>query len=230
MNFFERIYGVFFQPRETMADIVRKKPVWEGIIVLIIVSLLSSVLAFKVGISGQPIQPGPGFSHAPRLNNLFFGFIVFGSIFLTPILYFIYAAIYHFLAEVLGGEMYWREEKEEGEAVVLGTAKGLYSAVCFAVLPNIFSALISPFLMKFMGGIGGVLLGITVSLGIFIWIAFLNILAMKENYKLSTGNAALVFFMPVIVGIVIAILMAIFLGSVFAGVFSEMMRSMPPIQ
>jgi len=151
VNFFERIYGVFFQPKEAMADIVRKKPVWQGILVLIFVGFLSSLLAFKLGPFGQISFTEPGFPHGQRFNyfnNLFFVFTVFASIFINPIIYFVNTAIYHFIAEVLGGEMYWKEEKEGEGEVILGTGIGLYSAVCFSTLPSIFSALISPIIMK----------------------------------------------------------------------------------
>ncbi|MGB9809787.1 MAG: YIP1 family protein, partial [Caldanaerobacter sp.] len=231
-NFFERIYGVFFQPKETMADIVRKKPVWQGVLVLILVGLLSSLLAFKLGPFGQVSLTEPGLPHTPgfnHFNNLFFVFIVFASIFINPILYFVNAAIYHFIAEVLGGEMYWKEENEEREEVILGTGRGLYSAVCFSVLPSIFSALISPIITK-VSGAGGIIISIIVSIGVFVWVAILNIIAIKENYKLSTGNATLVFFLPAIVVIVIGIIVILILGSAFLGIFSDIMRGMPPMQ
>ena len=126
-------------------------------------------------------------------------------------------AIYHFIAEVLGGEMYWSEEEE-----VLGTARGLYAAACFSTLPSIFSALISPIMMK-VSGVKGIIISAIISLAVFVWVAILNIIAIRGNYRLSTGNATLVFFLPAIVVIVIGIIVVLILGSAFLRMFSDIL-------
>ncbi|SHF17772.1 Yip1 domain-containing protein [Thermoanaerobacter uzonensis DSM 18761] len=246
MNFLERLYGVFFQPVETIKEIVRKKPIWQAVVVIIATGLLTVTSNYSFTMSSTNFfTSSQGMPDFGRLRSLFIIMAVFGSVFIAPLTYFVYAAVYHFLAEILEGKMYANvednvsftqiEEKnlqveqktnEEKEEVVIGTAKGLYSAIGFAKLPMIFMVVVNLFARLLNPKAG--LIFMYLFLAIFtVWVIVLEIIAIRENYKMSTGNAVFVFFLPYIVLILLFIIMMIFMGATFISLFSEVLKNVP---
>lgn len=246
MNFLERLYGIFFQPVETIKEIVREKPIWQAVVVIIVTGLLTVTSNYSFTMVGTDFfTSSSGMPDVGRLRALFVPMAVFGSIFIAPLTYFVYAAVYHFLAEILEGKMYANvednvsfiqieennaeiEQKASGEKeeVVIGTAKGLYSAIGFAKLPMIFMVVVNLFVRLLNPKAG--LIFMYLFLAIFtVWVIVLEIIAIKENYKMSTGNAVLVYFLPYIVLVVLFIIMIIFAGATFISVFSEFLKNVP---
>lgn len=246
MNFLERLYGIIFQPVETIKEIVRKKPIWQAIVVVIITGLLTVTSNYRFTIASTnfftytPDMPDFG-----RLRALLVPIAVFSSIFIVPLTYFVYAAIYHFLAEIFEGKMYAEAEdkasfaqikedntenelkdNEEKEAVLIGTAKGLYSAMGFAKLPMIFMVVVNLIVRLLNLRVGLIVTYLFLAI-LTIWIIVLDIIAIRENYKMSTGNAVLVYFLPYIVLVILFIIMMIVAGATFISVFSEILNNVP---
>ncbi|WP_028991553.1 Yip1 family protein [Thermoanaerobacter thermocopriae] len=246
MNFLERLYGIFFQPVETIREIVRKKPIWQAVIIIMVTGLLTVTSNYNFTMDRTDFfSYNTGMPDFGRLRSLLAIMTVFGSIFIAPLTNFAYAAVYHFLAEILEGKMYAKVEDsvpfnqieennlqieqktgDEKKEVVIGTAKGLYSAIGFAKLPMIFMVVVNLFVRLLNPKTG--LIFMYLCLAIFtIWVIVLEIIAIRENYKMNTGNAVLVFFLPYIVLIVLFIIMMIFMGATFISVFSGILNDIP---
>ncbi|HHY80260.1 MAG TPA: YIP1 family protein, partial [Thermoanaerobacter sp.] len=102
----------------------------------------------------------------------------------------------------------------------------LYSAIGFAKLPMIFMVVVNLF-VRLLNSRAGLILTY-LFLAIFtVWVIVLEIIAIKENYKMSTGNAVLVYFLPYIVLVVLFIIMIIFAGATFISIFSEVLKNVP---
>lgn len=238
MNFFDRLYGVLFQPAETLREIAKNKPIWQSIVVLILTGFLP-VITQKAPQMQFPSDPNmPDFS---KMMPVFVTMTVFATIFIRPISHFVTTSVYHLLTELFEGKMFFRNDAEpslneiadgnyeqtlEGEkpaeSEVIGTGKGLYSALAFATLPMLFAVpinLIFRFTTWNLGWLFEILFG--------IWVLVLKIIAIKENYRMNGGNATLIYFLPYIVGIILFVIMLIFVGATFVSVFSTILKDMP---
>ena len=50
-TFLENIYGILFEPQQTMDKIIETKPIWQAFSIIVILSLASAVLSHKQGFS-----------------------------------------------------------------------------------------------------------------------------------------------------------------------------------
>jgi len=121
--------------------------------------------------------------------------VVFGFI-----LWVVIAGILHVVAKILGGKGAFTEM-----LVLMG----------FAMLPNIFLAPIS-LIAIFSGGLTGAFIAIGLGGILAIWILILDVLAIREAHKFSTGRAIATLVIPFVVLMVLVfvlIIAAIFLIS-----------------
>lgn len=238
MNFFDRLYGILFQPVETIKEITRKKPFWQAVIVIIITGLLPVLTAnFRSLWSG--FANTPGMPNISTLVPLIFSMSIVFAIVLRPLVMFITTAIYHLIAEFMDSKMFSKDVHEETlkeiaesdqnqqqmiteSEDIIGTGKGLYAGLSFATLPMIFTTLTN-LLLRFTGWNIGWLF----SLIFGIWTIVLQIIAIKENYKMNGGNAALTYFLPLIVFIIAIIILAIFVGASMVSMFNSIIRDFP---
>ncbi|SNX55060.1 YIP1 family protein [Thermoanaerobacterium sp. RBIITD] len=238
MNFFDRLYGILFQPVETLREIVRKKPFWQAVIVIIITGLLPTLTrdysAYNHLLTNEPNFPSFG-----KIIPAFYSMAIAFAIIINPMTAFIKTAIYHLIAEFMDSKMFTKDtpemslkeiaegdeeehETKEVEGDIIGTGKGLYAGLSFATLPMIFLTL-SNLLVRFTGwNINWLFVLI-----FFIWSIVLQIIAIKENYKMNGGNATLTFFLPIIVVIIVFIIMMIFIGASIASIFSSIAKDIP---
>lgn len=244
MNFFERLYGILFQPKQTLRDILKNKPIWQSIIVLILTGVLA-ITSRKFDFMQLPIMPGEPTIGLQRMYSIIITFAVFITIFVSPIIVFVRVSIFHFLAELFGGKLYYKTEDETNteqtgsesenlqdineiinkQSDILGTAKGLYSALAFSSLPMIFIVPIN-FILRFTSGSTELILSSLFNLGFAIWILILEVIAIRENYKMSTGNSILVYFLPTIVMIVLFIIFLVYFGTIFVS-FMTFFKDLP---
>jgi hypothetical protein len=230
MSFLERLYGILFQPVKTIREIIRKKPIWQSILVLILTGLLPAITA-KIIYPKDLYGNGMNIFSSSQFYSIFMTMAIVSSIFLRPVMLFVSTSVYHLIAEFMGfkaqikdGEKTFIEDgsnsDNQNDETAIGTGKGLYSALAFATLPTIFMVIIN-LIFRFT----------TVhyvwifNLIFTIWVIVLDIISIRENYKMNNGNAALTFFLPFIVLIVILILMMIFMGVVMAPAINEIMRN-----
>jgi hypothetical protein len=193
-SLFDLLYGVIIRPVATFKYLSVKKP-W------IMATVLYVVIAFISAIAGVPGQQDQ-LSELTKLSNnsdINIGAIaIVALVVVLPIFSFIglffIGGIYHLLAKAFKGD---------------GSYKGIISALGFAGFPSIVS---TPFsLLYFIGGPIGKIVAVattlSISFAVGIWVLILNILAIRENYRLSTGKAVAVCLIPVAVVVVLVIIL-----------------------
>ena len=177
----ETLGGVLTRPISTIRSICEQRPIGWAIIVVLVVSVVSTVAWIDPGMLEELGLPDLGM---PAIVALFSIISLVSLLILT--------AIYHLVSSVLGGR---------------GTYGGLFCGSAFAGLPGIFAALLAAIgLLPIVGG----LLSVLGSFGIWIWSLALGILAIRENYLISTGRAILIYLLaPVVLFVVFLLVMLI---------------------
>ncbi|MCL0060209.1 YIP1 family protein [Dehalococcoidia bacterium] len=160
----ETLGGVLARPISTIRSICEQRPIGWAIIVVLVVSLVSAVAWIK-----------PGDLEGMGLPDLGMPAILVGSSIVNMVTLVIFTAIYHIAASVLGGR---------------GTYGGLFCGSAFAGLPRIFTAPLAA--IGLLPIVGGLLSGLG-TFGVGLWPLVLNILAVRENYLVSTGRAILIY-------------------------------------
>lgn len=187
MNFFKRIYGMVVKPKETLDDIIEKAPVWQGLIIIVILSLLPVFIMFNKDIILNNLGTGVNPYDIDIITKMLPIMTIMGVFFamiLTPIFQFIWVGMYNMISDFLGHK---------------GSGKSLFAAFGFTSVPSIFSLLIYAVLVN----TSVQFLSTIFSLLISIWVIMLQIIALKKNYKMGTGTATLTYFIPWIITIVI---------------------------
>lgn len=194
----ENIFGTMFSPASTFRRMLEERTsvTIAAIIVLIaaICSGVGSLLTQSAVMSMFADLPGfepvaPGFEEMMFSPTVSLTLSVVGGF----ISWFVIAGILHLVAKVLGGKGVFTEM-----LVLLG----------FATLPNIFQApigLIAVLSGSFAGafismGLGGILA---------IWILILDVLAIREAHKISTGRAIVTLVLPFAVLTVLVFILVI---------------------
>jgi len=103
------------------------------------------------------------------------------------------AGILHLVAKILGGKGVFTEM-----LVLMG----------FALLPNIFQAPIG-LVVILSGGLTGAFLSMVLGGILAIWILILDIIAIREAHKFSTGRAIATLILPFAILIVLAFILVI---------------------
>jgi hypothetical protein len=103
------------------------------------------------------------------------------------------AGILHVIAKILGGKGAFTEM-----LVLMG----------FAMLPNIFQAPIG-LIALFYGGLTGAFIAIGLGGILAIWVLILDVLAIREAHKFSTGRAIATLVLPFVVLIVLVFVLII---------------------
>ncbi|KAF5432422.1 hypothetical protein C5S39_03745 [Candidatus Methanophagaceae archaeon] len=107
-----------------------------------------------------------------------------------------FAGICHIVAKLLGG-------KE-------GTFTEMLVLMGFASLPNIFQAPIGLIVML-SGGLTGAFIAIVLGSFLAIWVLILDVLAIREAQKFSTGRAIATLVLPIVV-LAVLVFILIFIG------------------
>lgn len=187
MIFFKRIYGVIVRPKSTLEEISENASPWQGVMILALLSLLSIFMVFNKDYLISNMGQGASSYEIDMMMKMVPFFMVFGvfsAMILTPIFHFISTGIYHLIAEFFGHN---------------GRGKGLFSALAFASVPSMISIIIT-----FIFNLGGMnILGLLISISIWIWTVVLKIFAIGKTYKISGLKSTFIYFIPFILGIVI---------------------------
>lgn len=181
----ELLYGIITQPGEVFRQLAKTPKVLWGLLVFYGVNLFDFVLGYALARPeltnippGLPLQL---VGVIPTLaRNLFLAFLIF-IFFFSGAMWFVASGVFSLLAQLLGGN---------------GNGKGLLSAMGFAVVPGLFSALVEAVVSLL--GLPRFISMVT-ALGVGIWILVLQVLAIRDTQSISGGRAALVFFLPLIV-------------------------------
>lgn len=184
-SLFETIYDILFEPHTGMRNVAERKCVGQSFVAFLL-SILLPIWALYFGFKAAGML---------TMINMMIGFKVFGSM----ILWIMGAAVWHLIAEFLGGQ---------------GTAIGLFAAMGFAHIPRIFIVPLWALTAVMPAGGRAVIMAVSV-LAVMFWSFYLDVVAIKEVHQLPAAKAVLVMIMPlVVIGLLLAVLFA-FIGSSF---------------
>lgn len=189
---FELLSGILFNPVSTFKKITQEKPLALALAVYVIVNCFTSYASTMVF--------GGEFFGRARLGVL--GMCVF-SIPVTLFSIFALCALYHLVALLF---------KLEGNYL------GLVSGIGFADIPLIFIGPLA-FLSKLMGTFVGILIFGLLSLPLTVWVIILHIITIRENYSTTTGKAAFIYIIPLVLLLLLSIALVVLFVLLFAGSF-----------
>ncbi|MDN5347004.1 MAG: hypothetical protein PWP65_568 [Clostridia bacterium] len=194
----ENIYGVFFHPIETFRHLSARQEVGRSMLIFSGVYLFGALM--KIALADPALPPVGIWPGTPPLNEVAGDLLGIGAIIgviLALFFLFVAAALFHLIAEALGGT---------------GTGMGLLAALGFAFLPQLPYSIAS-FVAEVLRL--PTLFNRLAWLGFFAWVVVLLVLALRESENLTTGRAVLALALPFmalgILTVVAAILVALVL-------------------
>lgn len=163
----ELLWGVITRPSSTLRQIVALRLWgWGAIIYAAIAAINAAIGAYGVWTFG-------GLPAGSRAENLGAGTLFLLSILSSLAFWLALSGFAHLITSALGGR---------------GSFRGILAGLGFAVLPGVFMVPFD-FFQTYGGVLGGVVSGLA-SLGIAIWVIYLSIIAVRENYAVAQGRAA----------------------------------------
>ena len=194
----ENIFGTLFSPASTFRRMSEER---TAVTTAAIVVLIACICSGAGGILTQSAFMSL-FAEFPGFEEVMFSPIasMTMSVVLGFILWVVITGILHVVAKILGGKGAFTEM-----LVLMG----------FAMLPNIFQAPIG-LIALFYGGLTGAFIAIGLGGILAIWVLILDVLAIREAHKFSTGRAIATLVLPFVVLMVLVfvlIIVAIFLIS-----------------
>lgn len=170
MTILDVLYGLIFQPQGTMRELARTRPLLTGLMVFLGVYLVNYLFQ---GASGQISPSAFGLTLLPRPFWLLGGL---GAI-MAVLMWFVSAGLFSLLGEVLYG---------------YGNGKAVLTCLSFAVFPGVLGpALHYAAVMISLETIGALLYLLSM-----LWVMVLQVLAVREALTLTTGQAVLVYILP----------------------------------
>ena len=195
----ENIFGTLFRPASTFRRMLEERTsvITAAIIVLIacICSGAGSILTQSVFMSMFAEFPGFEPATAPSFEEMMFSPTASMTLSVVGgfISWVVITGILHVVAKILGGKGAFTEM-----LVLMG----------FAMLPNIFQAPIG-LIAIFSGGLAGALIAIGLGGILAIWVLILDVLAIREAHKFSTGRAIATLVLPFVVLMVLVFILII---------------------
>ena len=187
----ENIFGTLFSPASTFRRMLEEK---TSVTLAAIVVLIACICSGAGSILTQSAFMSL-FAEFPGFEEMVFSPIA--SMTMSVVVGFIgwvvIAGILHVVAKILGGKGAFTEM-----LVLMG----------FAMLPNIFQAPIG-LIAIFSGGLAGALIAIGLGGILAIWVLILDVLAIREAHKFSTGRAIATLVLPFVVLMVLAFILII---------------------
>ena len=189
----ERIIGVIMSPGETLRQTAESELWKEGLIIILLTSVLkwlSQLEAPEQRLLGQ----------LERLTGS--SVDQFSSALDSPIAAFFSSLSGDLISWVLGGLLFFLFAKLfKGQ----GTIPGMLAGLGYASTPFFLGA---PLMAVTSGGIAGYLLSSAIGFATAIWVAVLQIIAIRESQQISTGGAIVTFIIP---GILLLLVLVFFI-------------------
>lgn len=189
-GFLELVYGVLFEPRGAMVRVAEQTPTGIAALVVAILSLVGTIM-FYITIKQVLSDNGQGwffpaavFLPVAAILSLFFSFFK----------WFLYSAVLHLTADLLGGR---------------GSARAVFAVVGLSGLPALFMVPFQLLAFLFFPRSSAVdILLILAALALAVWSLILAVIGMKAAHGISTGRALLAALAPVL-AVVAAVLVAL---------------------
>lgn len=179
MTWLDILYGLIFRPVETFRILSERKP------------LVPSMVVFAAVYMTDFLLQGAGTFENPLAGRVLSGqqFWLLGLIGLVfaVMAWVLSAALFSLLAELLYGK---------------SNGKGVLASLGFAVFPGV----LGPALYYAAGRLDIVWLGFILYAVSILWVFCLQIIAVRESFSLGTGQAVLVYLLPVVLCIIAAAL------------------------
>lgn len=188
MTWSEVVYGVLFQPVNTLRYLADEKPVGRGLVIFTLVTVVNFILLR--GSEGTGSDP---------LSSLFREFFPLYATLGTFFALFVLLLTAGFLS--LLGELFYRR----------GNASGLLTCLALAVVPG----LVGSALQYAMFLLDLAVLGMVISLVTIAWVMVLQVLSLRESLALTTGQAVLIYILPAVSLLVMALILVFVLASRF---------------
>jgi len=199
-DFLELVYGVLFDPVETMGIVAKRPPV--GLVFLVFTILSVSGVTVGLLAASQALTTGlydAGLKHFLPVSRTLIPLGVIFGLFWVYLKWFGYSAFIHLVAELLGGR---------------GAATGVFAVVGLAGLPAVFMVPVN--LLSYWLGTGGLIIIVLAGLATGIWSAVLLVIGLKQVHGLTTGRSVLVVLSPFLTLLALAIIMIAALVAVAA--------------
>ncbi|HHY40011.1 MAG TPA: YIP1 family protein [Syntrophaceticus sp.] len=189
----ERIIGVIMSPRETLRQTAEGELWKEGLLIILLTSVLKwlsqlaapeqKLLGQLERLTGSPLQ-----QYSTPLDS--------------PIAAFFSSLSGDLISWALGGLLFFLFAKLfKGQ----GTIPGMLAGLGYASTPFFLGA---PLMAVTSGGIAGYLLRSAIGFATAIWVAVLQIIAIRESQQISTGGAIVTFIIP---GILLLLVLVFFI-------------------
>ncbi|MBA7558355.1 hypothetical protein ES705_51154 [subsurface metagenome] len=187
----ENIFGTLFSPASTFRRMLEERTTVTIAAIIVLIACICSgagsilmqnaVMSLFAEFSGFEVVPlSPAASIILSVVIGFIGWVVV-------------AGVLHVVAKILGGKGVFTEM-----LVLMG----------FAALPNVFQAPIG-LVAVLSGGLTGAFISLGLSGILAIWILILDVLAIREAHKFSTGRAIATLVLPFVVLIVLVFILMI---------------------
>jgi len=190
LSVIDNVYGVLFEPVNTFRYLKDNKPYGQAILLLVLILSITTVFQTAQLKNTAPLMPDK-FSEGIIL------FAVMSAIMSLLSIFFLSGFV------SLLSEMFW------GKA----NAGGVLTTTCFASLP----AVLAPPLAYAATITGVEWIGVIFSLLIAIWVFILQLLGIREALEVSTGQATLLIFMPLIILVFVLICIAVLFAITYKG-------------
>lgn len=179
MSLTDYLWGTIFNPDTTMRQLVAEKPLGQGLTLYI--AVLTIIMIINQGVDAlRPIE------EALSLPAQFIWLLGGIGIIFSLLILFLSAGFLSLLSEIT----YRR-----------GNSLGLLVGLCFAILPGVFG----PLLQYGLAIIGLNWLGVIFSTITMVWVVVLQIIAVRAAFNLSTGQALIIYFLPLLIFVITAI-------------------------
>ena len=193
-KFLGTLVGVFINPVPTLSGVVRRRPIANAFIVIIVLSIAQGLVQ-AVSLD-PPAEGGAWVQGITILSSPAFG-IGFTALF---------TGFFWLMSRILGGR---------------GEYGAMFAGIGFASAPYILQSLIG-FLAIPLGDFGGAdaLIGI-LQLGVGVWMIILAVIVVRESNQFSTGRASAAVLIPiaafiVFVAVVVAAIVVAFAVAIAA--------------
>lgn len=189
-NFFDLIYGVLFSPTDTFRVLSDVLPIGQAVATLFILTLSNAVVSFSFFRTAFKDIPGVNPELIPVFSGLFPLVLAFAVAF-VGLKWFVFGAILHLMAELLGGK---------------GTPKGTLTVYALASLPGVFIIPVE-ILLKLLQvpEIAAAAMSGAVRIAVMIWGIVVLVIGLREIHSFSTGNAVLTIITPLVVFVVVSV-------------------------
>ncbi len=195
-KFLGTLVGVFINPVPTLSGVVRRRPIANAFIVIIVLSIAEGL------VQAVSIDPA-GLGDAEELAAWVQGFAILSSPVVGIVVVALAAGVFWLMSRILGGR---------------GGYGAMFAGIGFASAPSILQSL-RGFLAILLGDlVGAVAIIGFLQIGVVAWTIILSVIVVRECNQFSTGRASAAVLIPIAASIV---LYAVLLADAFATVITH---------